>query len=183
MKYIKTITKIHFRNNHTNFCNWCRHYIRISKFIIRTHDKIDDTSFRIRNRKEYEEAEEVINQYELLKLSLNDEEKDILENTLINIVKPIKHNFKTFNAVDSIQYNWQKICFPDHKPKMKTLDKVQIGKTIKEERLFKVLSRKFVTELIAISEATLKSYEEGKRLVKSDAIYKLSQIYDITMGK
>lgn len=67
--------------------------------------------------------------------------------------------------------------------KIKSLDKVQIGKAIKEERLFKGMSLKFVAELINISEATLKSYEEGRRLVRLDVVYQLSQIYDINIDE
>lgn len=53
-----------------------------------------------------------------------------------------------------------------------------MGKVIKQERLFQGLPLKFVAELINISEAALKSYEDGKRLV---VIYKLSQIYDVSI--
>ena len=172
---------MHFRNNHTDFWNWCRHYVRRAKSIIRVHDNSDNTCFRIRNKKTYEKAYEIINQYELLKLSLNDEQNDFLENSLINNVKPRKYNFKTFNNIDAIQYNWQKICFPEHKPKIKTLDKVKVGYMLKQERLFQGWSVKFVAELINISEATLKSYEEGRRLVRLDVVYQLSQIYDINI--
>ncbi|MBN2300662.1 MAG: helix-turn-helix transcriptional regulator, partial [Acholeplasmataceae bacterium] len=40
---------------------------------------------------------------------------------------------------------------------------------------------KFVAELLHISEATLKSYEMGTRLVRLDVIYQLSQIYNTTI--
>lgn len=56
-----------------------------------------------------------------------------------------------------------------------------MGKVIKQERLFQGLPLKFVAELINISEAALKSYEDGKRLVGLDVIYKLSQIYDVSI--
>lgn len=75
--------------------------------------------------------------------------------------------------------NWSKICFPKINTKIKTLDKKQIGKAIKEQRLFNGYSLKHVADLVQINESTLRSYEEGTRLVRLDVIYKLAQIYNL----
>ncbi|SRR5690554_5477562 len=172
---------MHFRNNSTDFWNWCRHYVRRAKSIISVHDNVNNTNFRIRNRKEYEEAKEIISQYEILKCSLNNEQNCLLEEWLINNKGKPGYNYNTFNNLDIIQYNWQKICFPKTKPKIKAIDKVKIGKALKRERQFQGLSIRFVAELLNISESTLKSYEEGNRLVRLDVIYQLSQIYDVSV--
>ncbi|MBN2267838.1 MAG: helix-turn-helix transcriptional regulator, partial [Acholeplasmataceae bacterium] len=156
---------MHFRNNETDFWNWCRHYLSHAKSVIKTYDNIDSTSYRFKNRKQYKEAIEIMEQYEVLKRSLSDEQNQLLEKSLINN-EELKHNFETFNNLDEIMRNWSRICFPKHKQQLKFIDKVKIGKTIKKQRLYHGMSLKFVAELLHISEATLKSYEMGTRLVR-----------------
>jgi len=95
--------------------------------------------------------------------------------------KELKYNFETFNNLHEIMRNWSRICFPKHKLKLKSIDKVKIGKIIKEQRLYHNMSLKFVAELLHISEATLKSYEMGTRLVRLEVMYQLSQIYNMTI--
>lgn len=41
---------------------------------------------------------------------------------------------------------------------------------------------KFATELLPISDSTLKSYEMRNRLVRLDVLCRLSQIYNMTIG-
>lgn len=171
---------MHFRNNETDFWNWCRHYLRRAKSIVRTYDKIGSADFRIKNIRQYHEAKEVLEQYEILKYSLTEEQKQLLEKLLIKN-GCFSYDIRTFNNIDVIMKNWSRICFPKHKPKLKSIDKKEIGKSIKDQRLYHGMSLKFVAELLHISEATLKSYEMGTRLVKLDVMYRLSQIYNITI--
>lgn len=51
---------------------------------------------------------------------------------------------------------------------------------IKGQRLYRGMSLRFVANL-HISEATLKSYEMGTRLVRFDVMYQLSQVYDVSI--
>jgi len=171
---------MHFRNNETDFWNWCRHYLRRAKSVIKAYDSIDSTSYRIKNIKKCKEAKEILEQYEILKCSLSNEQNQLLEKSLINN-KELKYNFETFNNLHEIMRNWSRICFPKHKLKLKSIDKVKIGKIIKEQRLYHNMSLKFVAELLHISEATLKSYEMGTRLVRLEVMYQLSQIYNMTI--
>ncbi|MDY0277933.1 MAG: helix-turn-helix transcriptional regulator [Acholeplasma sp.] len=171
---------MYFRNNETDFWNWCRHYLRRAKSVIKAYDSINSADYRIKNIKKYKEAKEILEQYEILKCSLSDQQNELLEKSLINN-EELKYNFKTFNNLDAIMRNWSRICFPKHKLKLKSIDKVKIGKLIKEQRLDHGMSLKFVAELLHISEATLKSYEMGTRLVRLDVIYQLSQIYNMSI--
>ncbi len=120
--------------------------------------------------------------------NIGDQDEDIIEiytNKVISNNKSIGRyhliKFDTFNNLDAIMRNWSRICFPKHKLKLKSIDKVKIGKSIKEQRLYHGMSLKFVAELLHISEATLKSYEMGIRLVRLDVIYQLSQIYNMSI--
>lgn len=75
---------MHFRNNETDFWNWCWHYIRRAKSVIKAYNNIDSTSYRIKNTKQYKDANEILEQYEVLKCSLSDEQNLLLEKSLIN---------------------------------------------------------------------------------------------------
>ena len=77
--------------------------------------------------------------------------------------------------------NWSQICFPKHKLKLKSISKKEVGKAIKNQRLYHNMSLKFVADLLKISESTLKSYETGTRLTRLDVIYGLSQIFNMTI--
>lgn len=171
---------MHFRNNETDFWNWCRHYLRQAKYVIKAYESIESTSYRIKDIKAYKEAKEILEQYEVLKCSLSDEQKLFLDKSLINN-EGFKYNIKTFNHIDEIMRNWSRICFPKHKLKLNSIDKKEIGKVIKEQRLYRGMSLKYVAELLQISEATLKSYEMGTRLARLDVMYQLSQIYNMTI--
>ena len=171
-----------FRNNETDFWKWCRHYLRNAKSIINSYDSIVSTDYRINNIKKYKEAKEILEQYEILKCSLSDEQNELLEKSLINN-EELKYNFKTFNNIDEIMRNWSQICFPKHKLKLKSISKIEVGKAIKNLRLYHDMSLKFVADLLNISQPTLKSYETGTRLARLDVIYGLSQIYNIPIDK
>ncbi|QLY39405.1 helix-turn-helix transcriptional regulator [Hujiaoplasma nucleasis] len=77
--------------------------------------------------------------------------------------------------------NWSQICFPKHKPKLKSIGKKEMSKVIKNQRVIYGMTLKYVADLLHISEATLKSYEMGSRLVRIDVLYQLSQIYNMTI--
>ena len=64
--------KMYYRNNETDFWNWCRHYLKRAKSIVGIQDQIDNVDFRIKNITQYNEAKEVIQQYEILKYSLTE---------------------------------------------------------------------------------------------------------------
>lgn len=172
---------MNFRNNETDFWNQCRHYLKREKSVIKVYDSIESTSYRIKNIKSYKEAKQILEQYEVLKCSLSDEQNLLLEESLINN-KSFKYNIKTFNNIDEIMRNWSRICFPKNKLKLKSISKIEVSKAIKNQRLSNDMSLKFVAELLHISEATLKSYEMGTRLVRLDVIYQLSQIYNMTIA-
>lgn len=155
---------MYFRNNETDFWNWCRHYLKRAKSIVRIHNQIDNVDFRIKNIRQYDEAKEIIQQHEILKCLLTEEQRQLLEKALINN-ENIEYNITIFNNIDEIMKNWSQICFPKHKLKLKSISKKEVGKAIKNQRLYHNMSLKFVAELLYISEATLKSYEMGTRLM------------------
>jgi len=172
---------MHFRNNETDFWKWCRHHLKRAKSIIKSYDKIESTDYRIKNIKQYKDAKEIVEQYEVLKCSLTEEQNQLLEKSLINN-ESFTYNIKTFNNIDEIMRNWSRICFPKHNLKLKSISKIEVGKAIKYQRLYHDMSSKFVADLLNISEATLKSYETGTRLARLDVIYGLSQIYNTTIN-
>jgi len=169
---------MYFRNNETDFWKWCRYDLKRAKSIIRAYDNIECIDYRIKNIKQYKDAKEIIEQYEVLKCSLTEEQNQLLQKSMINN-KSFTYNIKTFNNIDEIMRNWSQICFPKHKFKIKSISKIEVGNAIKNQRLYHDMSLKFVADLLNINEATLKSYETGTRLARLDVIYGLSQIYNM----
>ena len=70
--------------------------------------------------------------------------------------------------------NWQEIFFPGRKYQLKTITKEQIGEKIKAIRISNGYTRKQVADIIRISEATLKAYENGDRMLQFDVAYLLA---------
>lgn len=40
---------MYFRDNETDLWNWCRHYLRRAKSVIKAYDSIESSSYRIKN--------------------------------------------------------------------------------------------------------------------------------------
>ncbi len=99
-----------FRNNETDFSKWYRHYVRRAKVIIRYHDNINDINFHIRNKDLYNEAKEIIKQYEVLKCSLTVEQNELLEKCL-NKNEYTDYNYKNFKNYDEVKVIDQKYAF------------------------------------------------------------------------
>ncbi|QLY39404.1 hypothetical protein HF295_00430 [Hujiaoplasma nucleasis] len=71
-----------FRNNETDFWNWCKHYLRQAKSVIRAYDNIESSSYRFKNIKAYKEAKEILEQYEVLKFLTNGRTKSIIREVI-----------------------------------------------------------------------------------------------------
>lgn len=128
-------------------------------------------------RREYRESVKIVRQYQVLLSSLPMEQQRFLEEYLMDnrdypIFKP------PYNRYTHIIYeNWEQICFPQNISSVKTIDRVQLGKTIRMMRENQGLSRRQVAELLQINDKTLSAYENGERLVKADVLFGMSQIY------
>lgn len=164
-----------FRENDTDFRTWCSHYVRRAQSVIRTFEKDPEFYYRSDHRKEYENALKVQRQYVVLKASLSIELQYYLDNTLI------EHSNSNWNSAyhNEIYENWKRICFHKSHPSIKKLDSFMLGHRLREIRIHKGLTAAKVSGILGISQKTLYCYEEGKRKISADILYRLSQIYNM----
>lgn len=67
--------------------------------------------------------------------------------------------------------------------KLKAITKEEVGERITKLRKEEGYTRKYVAEIIGISEAALKAYEYRDRMLRLDVAYQLSQLYQIEIDK
>ena len=86
-------------------------------------------------------------------------------------------------AFNNAFHNWQEICFPGRRSPISTITREYVSARIKTIWVQHGYTRKFVADLIGISEATLKAYENGDRLFQLDVAYQLAQIYGLAVDE
>lgn len=167
----------YFRNNETDFFKWCRHYVNRAFYYMKFYEKTDGSYFRIFGKEEYAESLVIVRQYQTLVASLPEEQRVFLDEHLIeNKAYPVYR--PPYNRYTKLIFeNWQKICFPQNKSRVKTVDRFQLGKTIRVIREDCGFSRRQVADLLQINDKTLSAYENGTRLVRVDVLFGMAQLY------
>lgn len=166
-----------FRKTNTDFRKWCSTYIDKAKRYVKQYESNTNTFDLIFKKKEYDASIDIINQYTVLKSSLNIKEKEALE----LLIKG-----KDFNILEykfeyrEIYNNWLEICFPKSKSIIKELDKKKFGMNLRKYRIMKSMSINKVSDLIGVDKSTINKYELGYQFPRVDVLYKLLQIYEIT---
>ena len=79
--------------------------------------------------------------------------------------------------------NWKEIVLDTNHFKLLEIDISKLGKDIKKSREDTGLYRDEAARLLGISPSTLRSYEDGKRIIRIDVIYKMVQLYGIDLEK
>jgi len=164
-----------FRKNITDFYTWCKDYVKQSYAYIDYYEKNYDKYWFNETKETYYESVKIIRQYEVLKASLSSCEAEYLDRFLIGKERREweRHN----HSLNEIYNNWLEICFPNTKSQLKKIDALSMGKTLMLLRLERNMTVTKVAGLREINETTLRSYENGRAMVKADVLYGLSQIY------
>lgn len=173
------MTRFLFRPTTADFRKWCHEYVGLAFSIVRTYERWPELS----RKEEYEDAKKVCRQYRVLLASLGKEDRAIFERTLMSN-KAVRFSVKEERmAFHNAFHNWQEICFPRRQHPVSTITKEQIGTRIKAIRVQRGYTRRFIADVIGISEATLKAYENGDRLLRLDVAYQLAQVYRMTVDQ
>ena len=121
--------------------------------------------------------------YKVLLASLDKYERKLFENRIMKS-KAIRFSVKEERIAFSIIFdNWQEICFPGRQYQLKTITKEQVGEKIKALRISSGYTRKQVADITGISEATLKAYENGDRMMRFDVAFLLMQVYGVAFDE
>ena len=170
-----------FRNNQTDFFIWCNRYVPDALRTVDSNEKGHDNYYGpYVTELEYYDALEIVHQYVVIQAAISLDALIMLEDYLIP-GRSYDYNNKNHALADEIYHTWQEVCFPKNRPKLKELDSFMIGHRLRIARKENNISAQKAADLVGINPKTLYAYEEGHRMVKLEVLYKLLQIYDITM--
>lgn len=78
---------------------------------------------------------------------------------------------------------WQRVYFSRGKKDIYELDPVLLGGELKRLRVIRGIFVKQAAELVGVSPRAMYAYEDGTREMKASTLYKLCQIYKVTMDE
>ena len=167
-----------FRPTTADFRKWCKEYVGLAFSIVQTHEKYP----LLGREEEHAAAKKLCRQYKVLLASLDNDTRQIFENTIMKN-KAIHFSVKEERiAFSTIFRHWQEICFPENKHPLNSISKEQVGARLKELRIMNGYTRQQIADITGIGVPTLKSYENGDRMIRLDAAYLLAQVYGVSVN-
>ncbi len=160
------------------FKKWCKRIKRALEIVrFYTHKPAD---FREAMYEDYKDVLLIKKQYELLRLSLDENElktlDEIIEKRQNEMMRCNPFFLEVFN-------NWCLIMFPNNESQIETLDRKDMAFEITKLRIERGYNREEVAGLIKIHPVSLKEYEEGIMLIPIDKLYSLLFVYDVELNK
>lgn len=169
--------KNYFRKSPLGFSKWCR-LIKESQILVREFRRYP-IEIRDNLRIEYTEARMVVEQYQVLKSMLVDEQIELLDRYYItNKIAPTVLYVYKKDLIDK----WLEVVFPNDETRLKELDTFKLAKTLEELRKTLEYSKEEIAELIGVLPATLRAYERGVNLIPVNKLFLLCQIYDVSIA-
>lgn len=125
--------------------------------------------------KEYVEAKKVVEEYDEFLLELNDVEKLIVYSPKAPSTELNGIGLERFKIIrNEVVKKWCKKFLPSGIIYIHEIDKKKFGLKLKEVRMSRGFSAYQVTNLLCISESSLRNYEYGLRLPSINVLYALS---------
>mgnify|MGYP003293147559 CR=1 FL=1 len=164
-----------FRKNAYGFDEWCRCVRRI------THDVMYCYTHFSSNKEYHCLYENEFNEYKIIlefKKHLTERQLFFFDNYLTrHHIVPKEYKF-TMEEYRQMVEAWISLRFEDKRIiQMKEYSDAEFGLIIKNAREYDGRTRIEVADFIGISQNTLKMYEEGKRMIPSNVLLMLNQIY------
>ena len=167
----------YYRKNELGFSDWCSSILKC-KSIKKSYLLMTRVEQKNYNAK-YLKVKRVLREYAILKSSLNEIQRDILENYLI-LGKTIQDKNKQ-KQVPIIYENWLEIVFSSKDAVLKEYSMKEIGDFITNARTKAEYSREQAAGVLGISSRTLSRYENGYSYPKIEVFLKMLELYDINM--
>lgn len=161
------------RNNQTDFEKWYKDVVPRALFVL---SQFSESCCPILMREEYEDALRVKRQLYAIETYLDENHLYYFRNVMMKHL-PRNRNPVEYALYDDIFHIWQAVVFPKGKYRIKDVDPILIGGTLKRIRKEKCLSAKQVAQLVRISDKSLYAYEEGTREMRINTLHRLCQIY------
>ena len=174
--------KYFLRKTVNDFHKWCRIYISNATRFVEKYEKMKDSIMLTFQMDEYFDSQRIISQYEVLKASLNEKQNAILEEIINDRHLPIISQADRFDYQE-IYNNWLEICFPKKKSQTKELDPNEFGLRLRIARIKKGYSIKQISDLVGLDQSTIKKYELGYQFPRFNVLYRMLQIYEISIDE
>lgn len=151
------------------------HIYREAKHFIKWYRNYTASISRIELQDEANEVNRILYQHKVILCSLDEESRIVFEN-LCKGTAFCKINYQIFRKINEV---WNEVLIGNGKNKIKDLDIVKFGLKIKEIRTSLGITRAEAAFHLGIDESTLKTYENGTRVMNLNALYKIIQLYFI----
>lgn len=154
---------------------WIKAYNK-AKYHIREYKYHYSIEQKQNHKEEFKEANRIVNQYQVLKVSLFiNYQKEMID-------RFIKENKVKLKDNESLIYRmtidtWIDVVINAPSNKLPELDIKEFGRKLKEARLREGYSRKRVAKILGTSEKSLQSYEEGNRTMNVAVFYKVKELF------
>jgi len=175
-----------YRNNEIGFKKWASSYIAEAERIVQIFPNYKhlSESFYKEKQKEYKEALKVLDEYKSLLLLLNIEEMEIFKRAIVrNEIIDNINKTKVVLIKESLFKKWQIVCFKNKQSQIIKINNKALGDELKRLRAQRYLSVTSVANALNIDPSTLRNYELGHRTISLNALYGLSQIYNVEIEK
>ena len=149
--------------------------------VLRVYEK-DPVSLII-DSSEYREMLIVKKQLALIRSKLDKEHLVFLNERLLKKKLPERRDAEGRKLYNDIFRVWQRAYFSRGRKDIYELDSVLLGGELKRLRIIRGIFVKQAAELIGISPRALYAYEDGTREMKAATLYKLCQIYKVSLDE
>ena len=150
-----------------------REYVRIYKDYLGEEEKL-------LQREDFIEADRIVREYQILRCSLKDSDKELLERFLTR--GESDDGIKILHSPDVVA-NWKTIVLAPGEYSFAPFDPVSFGKKLREFREHKGFYRAEAARYLEISENTLRSYEDGKRIMRVDIFFRTLELYGVSIER
>ncbi len=148
-----------------------REYVSIYRHCLGEEEKL-------LQREDFIEADRFVREYQILRCSLNDNDKELLERFLTR--GETDDSIKILHSPDIVA-NWETIVLTSGDHSFAPFDPVAFGKKLKEFREHKGFYRAEAARYLEISENTLRSYEDLKRIMRVDIFFRILELYGVSI--
>ena len=129
---------------------------------------------------EFKDADKIVREYWVLRCSVSENERTLLERFVKN------GSFDDQVAIiwnKNIVENWETIVLSTGDHAFSVFDPVAFGNRLKEVRERRCMYRAEAARYLEMSENTLRSYEDGKHVMRIDTFIKILELYGLSFDE
>ena len=147
-----------------------KEYVRLYKYYLSDEQKM-------LQRDEFLEADRIVREYWVLRCSVEEYERELLERFVSK--EDVDDKIAILQNPNIIE-NWEQIVLSTGDHSFSAFDPVAFGNRLKEMREVRCMYRAEAARYLEISENTLRSYEDGRRIIRIDIFIRILELYGLS---